>query len=83
MLVTVFVPLRTTGAGETVFQKVVAKRFVVDFKMNPVSLVGQVRITFAPDSVIASGGTAVHPGAVTKKFLNATWTPGVIEAGQL
>ena len=49
MLVTVFFPLRTTVAGETVFQKVVAKRFVVDFKMNPVSLVGQVRITFAPD----------------------------------
>ena len=46
-LVTVFCPLTTTGPGETVAQTTDETRFVVDCKVNPAALVGQVKITFA------------------------------------
>ena len=48
VLVTVFWPLTTTGAGEFVIQPAGESRFVVDCKVNPVALVGHFTITFAP-----------------------------------
>ena len=73
----------TDGAGETALHGGVDKRFVVDCKLNPGTLVGQVTITFAPERAIASCGVAAQAGAVTEKFLNATLTPGVIAPGQM
>jgi hypothetical protein len=55
-LVTVFCPLTTTGAGELVIQTVGETRFVVDCKVNPVALVGHVKITLAPEGVMVSSG---------------------------
>src|SRR5437762_3495317 len=55
-LVIVFCPLTTTGPGETVLQTAVATRFVVNCKVNPVALVGHVKITFAPEGMIVSCG---------------------------
>ena len=47
-LVTVFWPLTTAGSGETVVQITDGTRFVVDCKVKPVALVGQLnRMTFA------------------------------------
>ena len=40
-------------AGET--------RFVVDCSMNPAALVGQVKITFVPEGIIASCGVLTDP----------------------
>ena len=57
-MVTAFCPLTTTGAGELVIQTAGETRFVVDCKLNPAALVGQVKITFAPQGMIVScGGT--------------------------
>jgi len=57
--VTVFWPLTTTGTGELVVQTAGETRFVVDCKVNPVALVGHVKITFAPEGMTVScgGGT--------------------------
>src|SRR5437773_2107295 len=55
-LVTAFCPLMTTGAGELVFQSG-GERFEVDCKVNPMALVGHVRIIFAPEGMIVSCGT--------------------------
>jgi hypothetical protein len=56
-LVTVFCPLTTTGAGETAIQ-FTGERFVVDCKVNPGSLVGQVKITLIPARIMANCGGA-------------------------
>ena len=60
-LVTVFCPLATTGPGETVVQTADETRFVVDCRVypvysNPATLVGHVKITYAPEGVIVSCG---------------------------
>ncbi len=47
----------TTGAGEFVFQTAGETRFVVDCKVNPVALVGHIKMTFAPERLIVSCGT--------------------------
>ena len=54
-LVTVFCPLTTTG-GELVVQTANESRFVVDCKVNPVALVGHVKITLAPEGMMVSCG---------------------------
>ena len=53
-LVTEYCPLTTTGARETGDQKAAEPRFVVDCKVKPEKLVGQVRMTLAPAGVIVS-----------------------------
>ena len=53
-LVTAFCPSATTGPGETVVQAAGETRFVADCKVNPVALVGQVKITSAPEGTIDS-----------------------------
>jgi hypothetical protein len=55
-LVTVFCPFTTTGAGKLVLQTEVERRFVVDCKVNPVALVGHVKITLIPERVMVSCG---------------------------
>ncbi len=55
-LVTVFWRLRTTGPGETLVQIAGETRLVVDCKVNPAALVGQVRMTFALEGMIVSWG---------------------------
>ena len=44
-LVMVLNPLRMAGAGKLVFQTVGETRLVVDSKVKPVALVGQVKMT--------------------------------------
>ena len=51
-LVTVFCPLTTTGPGTALVQDADEPRFVVDCKVIPVAVVGQVTMIFAPESVI-------------------------------
>ena len=55
-LVTAFCPLTTTGPGETVVQTAGETRFVVDCKVNPVALVGHVKITYGPEGRSVSCG---------------------------
>src|SRR6266571_5865525 len=55
-LVTAFCQSTTTGPGETLVQKTGETRFEVDCKVNPVALVGQVKMTFAPEGMIVSWG---------------------------
>src|SRR5438105_13661563 len=54
-LVTVFCPLTMTGAGGLAIHTG-ERRFVVDCKLNPVALVGQVKITFDPERMMVSCG---------------------------
>src|ERR1019366_5188029 len=60
-LVTAYCPLTTTGAGELVVQTADEPRFVVDCRVNPVALVGHVKITLAPEGMMVSCG---GPGSV-------------------
>ena len=60
-MVTAFCPLTTTGSGKTVLQTAGETRFVVDCKVNPMALVGHVRITFAPEGIIVRGGGLTDP----------------------
>jgi hypothetical protein len=53
--VTVYWPLRTTGAGDTVDQ-VGDAGLVADWRVKPVESVGQDRRTFWADGVIVSDG---------------------------
>src|SRR5438477_12628378 len=58
-LVTVFWPAITTGAGELVTQAAGETRLVVDCKVNPAALVGQVKtipLGGTPESKIVSCG---------------------------
>ena len=52
---TVFCPLTVPGAARLVVTAD-EPRFVVDCKVNPVALVGQLKMTFAPAGVIVSCG---------------------------
>ena len=69
-LVTVFCPLTTTGAGETIVHTnlispiVWTMRFVADFNMKPGELVGQRKTTFVPERVMDSDGGAGGAGRV-------------------
>ena len=60
-LVTAFCPLTTTGAGELVIQTAGETRFVVDCYVNPVALVGHVKITLAPEGIIVRCGDGAVP----------------------
>src|ERR1039458_10856348 len=61
--VTALFVLTMTAAGETLLQTVVKTRLVVDCKVNPVALVGHVKITLAPEGMIVScgGGALTDP----------------------
>jgi len=50
----VFWPLMTTGAGATAVQIADEPRVVVDCKVYPVALVGQVKTTSVPAGVMVS-----------------------------
>src|SRR5438046_6481297 len=64
-LVTAFWPLTTMGVGELVVQKAGETRFVVDCKVNPVALVGHVKIILAPEGITVScGGGSVRLNTV-------------------
>ena len=52
---TSFCPLTTTGAEELVVQTI-ETMFVVDRKVNPVALVGHVKITNVPEEITVSFG---------------------------
>ena len=54
--------MTTTGAGELVIQTAGETRFVVDCRVNPVALVGHVKMTFAPEGNMVSVAAA---GALT------------------
>jgi hypothetical protein len=58
IFVTVYCPLTTTGAMETVAQTVGAKKFVVDCKVNPALLVGHAK-------TIEFCATAPEPAGLT------------------
>ena len=55
-MVTVFWPLTTTGPGEIAVQGPGETKLVVDCKVKPVALVGQVKMTLEPDILIFSCG---------------------------
>ena len=60
-MVTAFWPSMTTGPGKTDVHVAGATRFVVDCRVypvysNPATLVGHVKITYAPEGVIDSCG---------------------------
>ena len=55
-LITSFCPPMTIGPGETVVQTAGETRFMVDCKVNPATLVGHVKITFAAERMIVSCG---------------------------
>ena len=55
-LVTVFVPLRMTGAGKLVFQTVDETRLVANSRVYPEGLADQVKIALVPERVMASSG---------------------------
>ena len=74
IFVTVYCPLTTAGALETVVQPVGAKRFVVDCKVNPALLVGHAKIiefgAAAPDPA-GLNVTAIMGGGDTNAGENA------------
>ena len=53
-------PMMTTGSEELVLQTAGETRFVVDCKVNPVALVGHVKITFAPEGMMDSCGALAN-----------------------
>src|SRR5882724_1977062 len=55
-LVTVYCSFITTGNGETALQAIGERMFVVDCRLNPVTLLGQVKITFVLERVIFNCG---------------------------
>jgi len=60
LLVTALFVLAMTGAEELVLQTAGGARFVVNCKVNPVALVGHVKITLVPNCVMTScGGVTV------------------------
>ena len=56
--VTVFCPFRTIGRCETAVHDAVELRSVVDCKLNPATLVGQLNITLPATVVIDNCGAA-------------------------
>ena len=59
--VTVFCPLATTGAGETLAQTGGDTKFVVDCKVKLVALVGHVKTTLAPENVMVKSPAGTVP----------------------
>ena len=55
-LVTVFCPLMTTGAVESVLQNVGEFRLVANSRVNPAALAGHVNTTLVPERMMASCG---------------------------
>jgi hypothetical protein len=72
-LVTVFWPLRTTGTAELVLQTGDV-RFVVDCRVNPEALLGQVKIKLAREVLIVSCGCSGT--AISRKTVAALDQPG-------
>jgi len=54
-LITTFCPPMTTG-GEQLVVQTGEERFVVDCRVNPVKLVGHVKITYGPEGMRVSCG---------------------------
>ena len=67
-LVTVFCPLTTTGAGELVVQTAAEPRFVVDCRVKPASLAGQLRTTLDPEGIKATWGGVAGPMVNRKPY---------------
>ena len=61
-LVTVFCPLTTIGGEELVLQTAEEPRLVVDCKVNPMVLVGHVKITYGPEGTMVSCGRVTGLG---------------------
>ena len=70
-LVTAYCPLTTTAAGETLVQTVVETRLVVDCKVNPVALVGHVKMKLAPEGTMVKVGA----GALTDPNVRLNTVP--------
>ena len=68
-LVTVYWLLTITGAGETVVHSACETRSVVDCNVNPVALVGQVKITLGPEEMIVSCGWIGWIGASIRSIV--------------
>ena len=60
IFVTMFCPLTTTGARETLVQTIGATRFVVDCKVNPGLLVGHAisKLAAVPEPEVMAVGTS-------------------------
>jgi hypothetical protein len=71
-MVTAFCPLKMTGAGRLVVQIGDEPRFVVDCKVNPVALVGQLNTTLSPEGMTVNRGVAPTDG---NEMLNSTPQP--------
>ena len=66
-MVTVFKPLTTTGAEESVLHATGETRFVVDCKLNHAALAGQVMIRFdlvLSKLIVSRGGETVSVSSV-------------------
>ena len=58
-MITTFSPPMTTGGEELVVQTADEPRFVMDCKVKPAALVGQVKITLAAEGLTVSCGSAI------------------------
>ncbi len=74
-LVTVFLPLTMTGAGETLLQTEGEAKFVVDCNVNPTALVGHVKTTFEPEEMMINCGGALTAPADPSEKLNIVPLP--------
>ena len=75
-MVTVFCPLITTGPGETALQDAGPEtRLVLDCKVKPVELAGQVTITLFPERMMVSLGPSNVGGGVFCSAANAIRMP--------
>lgn len=63
----------TTGGEELVFQTANEPRFVVDCKVNPVGVIGQVKTTFAAEGIMVNCGGSSK--MVSRKTVPAPPTP--------
>src|SRR5580698_3996526 len=64
-LATVFWPPTTTGPGETMLQ-FVETAFVTDCRLNPVTLVGHVKMTLVPDCRMLNFGGLMVAGPIAR-----------------
>src|SRR5579862_6436293 len=76
-LVTVLFVLTMAGAVVLVIQTAGAIRLVVDSKVKPVALVGQVRITLVPEGLMASSGGLMDANVKLKTVPYSTLVPGL------
>ena len=70
-LVTVYCPLTMTGTGKLVFQAA-GERFVVDSKVNPITVFVHVNTTFVPERKMLNCGGV---GGSGKERLNTVPLP--------